>query len=101
MRGTQVRPRGQRETGARRRCLDSKLVGTGAVGSQGISVALSADSNTAILGGRNDILAPEGGVALCPAAGDRALPHLQRAARDRLLAVLQTIIPLTLSPASP
>jgi len=30
----------------------------GAVGSQGISVALSADSNTAILGGRNDILAP-------------------------------------------
>jgi hypothetical protein len=55
MQGTQVRPRGQREPGARRRYLDSKLVG--AVGSQGISVALSADSNMAILGGRNDILA--------------------------------------------
>jgi hypothetical protein len=25
-----------------------------------------------------------GSVALCPAAGDRALPHLQRAAPDRL-----------------
>ena len=58
MQGTQVRPRGQREPAARRRCLDSKLVGTGAVGSQGISLALSAESNTAILGGRNDILAP-------------------------------------------
>jgi hypothetical protein len=43
-----------------RRCLASKLVGTGAVGSQGISLALSTESNTAILGGRNDILAPEG-----------------------------------------
>jgi hypothetical protein len=34
----------------------NKLVGTGAVGAaqQGISVALSADGNTAMLGGRND-----------------------------------------------
>ena len=33
-----------------------KLVGTGAVGhaGQGISVALSADGNTAIVGGEND-----------------------------------------------
>jgi hypothetical protein len=39
---------------------DSKLVGTGAVGnaSQGISVALSGDGNTAIVGGRSSIRRP-------------------------------------------
>ena len=50
MQGTQVRPRGQREPGARRRCLDSKLEGTGAVGRQGISLALSADSKRLVTG---------------------------------------------------
>jgi hypothetical protein len=81
-----------------RRYLDSKLVG--AVGSQGISVALSADSNTVILGGRNDILAP-GAAWLFVQPVATVLPYLQRATRDRPLAVLQTIIPLTLYPASP
>ena len=50
----------------------SKLVGTGAVGpaDQGWSVALSADGNTAIVGGPADIRRStrrRGGVGLCPA----------------------------------
>ena len=46
----------------------SKLVGTGAVGNaaQGSSVALSADGNTAIVGGPFERLIRRGGVGLCP-----------------------------------
>ena len=54
-----------------RRCLDpagSKLVGTGAVGDagQGTSVALSADGNTAIVGGLRRQLGRRSGVGLYP-----------------------------------
>ena len=46
----------------------SKLVGSGAVGpaAQGISVALSADGNTAIVGGPQDASYIGGGVGLHP-----------------------------------
>ena len=62
----------------------SKLVGTGAVGhaGQGFSVALSADGNTAIVGGAGDNVGHRGGVGLHPQR--RCLdPTGQQAGRHR------------------
>ena len=62
----------------------SKLVGTGAVGAaaQGCSVALSADGNTAIVGGPTRQLERRGGVGLHPQRR-RLDPAGQQAGRHR------------------
>ena len=64
--------------------LGSKLVGTGAAGEawQGFSVALSADGNTAIVGGPARQLERRGGVGVYPQRG-RVEPAGRQAGRHR------------------
>jgi len=95
--GLSVDPKGRAAAKAERaRSFEQrpKLVGTGAVGStsQGMSVALSADGNTAIVGGpgpnnadrdRSPVVGPVGAAWVFTRSGD--FPSTRRAAQPRKL----------------